>query len=65
MGEERIRRVSAGRLHRNGLTAQTGLVKSFVHDSAVWRDGCHLKIYGSVRLKSIFEGSLELITWRN
>lgn len=39
-----------------------GPAKSFVCDSAAQRDNCHLEIYGSVRLKSVFEGSLELIT---
>lgn len=41
---------------------ERGEAKSFVHDSAALRDDCHLEIYGSVRLKSTFEGSLELIT---
>lgn len=32
--------------------------ESFIHDSTAQYGDCHLDIYGSVRLESMFEGSL-------
>lgn len=44
------------------MWGERGEAESFVHDSAAQYGDCHLDIYGSVRLESMFEGSLELIT---